>query len=83
MESQLTQRGQCPNPAHQLEPRSTTPKHPSARTEAARQRYPWSLATCLRFQGCLRGLIYAPRTEPSASEFDPDFRGGANGKGYP
>ena len=50
-----------------------TSEYLTARAEAAHNCYTRSLTTCLHFQGCLGGLIYAPCIKPSATKFDPVF----------
>lgn len=71
----VTQGGKCfPNPeTHQLEPWSMTSEYLTARAEGAHDCYTRSLTTCLHFQGCLGGLIYALCIKPSATKSDPVF----------
>lgn len=72
---QCTTGGKCfPSPeTHQLEPWSMTSEFLTARAGAAHNCCTRSLTTCLHFQGCLCGLIYALCTKPSATKSDPVF----------
>lgn len=68
---------------HQLEPWSMSSEYLTAKAGAAHNCYTRPLTTCLHFQDCLDGLIYALCIKPSAMEFEPDFLHVANCKGYP